>query len=607
MQLKYVWRGRFDVRTHRLLGIVGLLIACSLTLAACGGVQTMRTVAVTRMVGGTPETVMTTTTPAASSQGSKTIKVDLTSSDIPTLDPSLSRDVYSNQVISELTVGLVRRDEVTGVFLPGMASSWDTSADGKTVTFNLRDDVPWVRWNGDQVAEVKDCNGNPRMVTAEDFKYALLRILDPATGSGSATLFAKVIKGGQAYFQGVGSAEDVAVSTPDSNTLVISFIKPAAFDIGIMSLAAAEPKWDVEGDDCTQGQGDRWTEPGSNQSYGPFALKAWIHDSTVTIIRNPFWPGTENIPIPKLDQVQFSLLDDQRALDSYEAGDLDVSPVPVSAVDRVKSDPKLSPELHSTLAPCSLFAGFNTKAPTVNDQRVRLALSEAVDRQSLSEDVTHGTEVPAHWFTAPGLIGAPKPEDYPDLGVRYDPTDARAQLQSYLEATGQTADQLDLTLATPSDPLRKSMGEGMQQMWKDVLGVNVKLTNQEFSVFLQSVLAPKSTYQIWALGWCEAYPDANSFLTDGVGYGGVTNPTNGGGLNWENNEYESLLDQATTEKDPGKRTDLYAQAEEILVRTDAVLIPLSWHSLVSLTKPYVDRTYSTIYQERFEKWNFEPH
>jgi oligopeptide transport system substrate-binding protein len=315
----------------------------------------------------------------------------------------------------------------------------------------------------------------------------------------------------------------------------------------------------------------------------------------------------DDIPVPKIDEVQFSMLDQQPAFAAYEAGDVDYAPVPLSDIDRVKADPTLSKELYIGPTPCTYYYGFNTKAPVVSDQRVRLALSEAVDRQSLIDNVTKGGQLPAHWFSVPGLAGAPLPADYPDLGVYFNPDDAKAQLQAYLDETGQTADSLDITLMFNTSSGHQKIAEAIQQMWADTLGVNVKLTNQEWKVYLNTIRDPVGTPQIFRLGWCQDYPDANNFLKEDAGFGGSANPSEGGGFNWNNPTYEDLLNQAALETDSKKRTDLYSQAEEILVKTDAAMIPIYWYTAVQVTKPYIDRTYSVIQRQSFEKWDVMPH
>jgi oligopeptide transport system substrate-binding protein len=363
-----------------------------------------------------------------------------------------------------------------------------------------------------------------------------------------------------------------------------------------MWIAHAQPQWLIEE------KGARWTETGFFQGYGPYTLKEWVHDSTITLIKNPFWPGSEAIPQASIDEVNQVMLDAAPAFAEYEAGNLDVAAVPLADMDRVMADPVLSKELKIGPDLCTYFYGFNTKAPVVDDVRVRLALSEAIDRQSLIDNVLKGGQEPAQWFSRPGLAGAPTIATYPDLGVKYDPVGAKALLDAYLAEKGTTADKLDLTLMFNTSSGHQKIAEAIQQMWKTNLGLDVKVTNQEWKVFLKTIIDPVATPQIFRLGWCQDYPDANNFVKEAIGFGGSDNPAAGGGLNWKNDTYEDLITQAAAEKDPVKRVDLYAQAEEILVKTDAAMIPIYWYTTVATTKPDITRTYSVITMQHFEKW-----
>jgi oligopeptide transport system substrate-binding protein len=156
----------------------------------------------------------------------------------------------------------------------------------------------------------------------------------------------------------------------------------------------------------------------------------------------------------------------------------------------------------------------------------------------------------------------------------------------------------------------QKIAEAIAQMWKDNLGVNVKTVNQEWAVYLDTVKG-KDTPQIWRMGWCQDYPDANNYDKEVFGPNGSSNPQNAdgspaGGVMWNNEEY-NLINQAAVETDPAKRVDLYAQAEDILVNKDAAIIPIYWYTNVSTTKPYVTRTYSVGGHQIFYKWDIAAH
>lgn len=206
---------------------------------------------------------------------------------------------------------------------------------------------------------------------------------------------------------------------------------------------------------------------------------------------------------------------------------------------------------------------------------------------------------------APGLNAAPTIKTHPNLGVKYDLAKAKAELEAYLKEKNITADKLDITLMFPTSSAHQKIAEFVQQQWKDNLGINVKLTNQEFRVFLKTTQS-RDTPQIWRSGWCLDYPDANNFTREVMSVGGNDNPAEKGepygGINWKNVKFEELVRQAAVEQTPEKRVDLYAQAEQILVYDDAAIIPLYWYTSVNVTQPWIKRTYSAGGHERYENW-----
>ena len=602
---------------RKLSLLVGLLVVASMILAACTPAPTAEPIYVTQIVEGTPQVVVITATPAPvepEPAEMKVLRLNMGPGDIPTLDPALGTDTSSIQIIWETHLGLARQDEVTNEVQPGIAESWDISEDGKVYTFHIRPDIYWVKYNGTEVVQVLDCEGNPRTVKAQDFYYGILRTLAPATASQYAYVLGFALAGAADYNNGVtDDPATVGVKVIDDLTLEMTFLDAAAYNAAIagMWVAAAQPQWLIEGDDCTEARGDRWTETGFHQSYGPYAMKEWIHDSEITLIKNPFWVGIDSTPEPKIEEVTWVMLDAEPAFAEYEAGNLDAAAVPSTQLDRVKTDPTLSAELVVAPDLCSYYYGFNTQAPVVDDVRVRRALSLAVDRQSLIDNVLKGGQVPAQWFSRPGLAGAPTLESHPDLGVKFNKEEANKVLDEYLAEKGITRADLDLTLMFNTSSGHQKIAEAIQAMWKDNLGVDVKLVNQEWKVYLETVKSA-DTPQIWRMGWCPDYADANNFIREVFSLNGSSNPADPadptkpiGGINWLNEDFEAKVREAARELDPVKRVELYAEAEQMLVWEGAAIIPIYWYSRNTTTKPYVTRTFGSGGQESIDKWDID--
>ncbi len=527
--------------------------------------------------------------------------------DIPTIDPGLVTDTSSHQISIVTAPPLVVSDEVDlNKVQANVAAKPTVSKDGLTYTFKLRTDVYWVMWDGKAVVKAKDDAGKELKVTAKDFEYGIKRLLDPRTASEYAYVFVDSlgIKGGSEFngadvkkvsADALNKLRDaVGVTAKDDTTLDVTIKEQIGYAVNIMALSnfVATPKSAIDK------FGDKWTEPGNALSYGPYVVSEWKHDASMTIVKNPFWPGTEGSPKPKIDQIAFQFLDDAATFNNYEAGTLDVSPAPLPELDRIKSDPKLSKELTIKLSPSTYYYGFNvTKAPFDN-VHMRRAFSYAVDRKAIVENVTKGGQVPARWFSVPGITAAPTLENSSKLGISYDPEMAKKELKAYLDEKKITADQVPpITLSTNQVEGHVKIAEAIQQMWQETLGVKVELSTQEWKVYLKTLQTDSP--QVWRLGWNFDYPDANNFVRDVFRSTSSQNYTK-----WKNADFDKLVDEAAKLTDNAKRLALYQKAEDILIVKEAAIIPIYWYTRVTLTKPYVQRTFAQgDGDQRFEKWD----
>ena len=152
--------------------------------------------------------------------------------------------------------------------------------------------------------------------------------------------------------------------------------------------------------------------------------------------------STATVPSPALDEVVFQFLDLDPQFAAFEAGALQVSEVPPSAIPRIQADPELSGLYNAAPGTCTYYYGFNQDRAPFNDPRVVRALSASIDRQAIVDAVLQAGELPAYMFVLPSMQAAPKQEDYPDQLVTFDTEYAKAQLQEYLDETGTTADQI---------------------------------------------------------------------------------------------------------------------------------------------------------------------
>jgi oligopeptide transport system substrate-binding protein len=518
------------------------------------------------------------------------------SSDIPTIDPALAEDVPSVQIIDQIFVGLGRINEETSAVEDGIATV-SISDDQLVLTYSIMPEVPWVRYNADSgaVEQVMDADGNPRYVTAQDFAYGILRGIAAETAAPYGGVLAPWIAGGEAFFNGEGAAEDVGVRVVDDYTLEITAAQPSAVTPLVMAslwLVNAQPQWVIDE------QADFWINPENINTYGPFALKEWVRGDggSLTMIKNPFWPGTANIPQPQIDEVVFRFLDEEVQLTEFEAGTIDVAEMPDTELERVLANETLSAGYFTGPGTCTYYYGFNVERPPFDDVRARRAFSMAIDRDALANDVLGAGQIPANLWTLPTLNAAPTSEAYPELGIFSDAEAAATLWNEYLTETGQSAADFNLTLFHNESSLHGTIAQAVQQMWAETLGVNVTIATADFATYLDT----RGNYDVFRAAWCFDYPDSHNFHYDVPFHSDLLSEND---THWANAEYDSLIDAAFVAPTVEERTELYAQADNILVNTEAAIAPMYYYVTNDLTQPWIERTHSFITRERYEKWS----
>jgi len=488
----------------------------------------------------------------------------------PTLDPSLATDTTSVFVTEQLFLGLTDFDDETMEVIPELATSWEVSEDGLVWAFHMRKDVKWT-------------DGKP--VTAHDIEYAVKRTCDPATASDYAYVL-YIIKGAKEV--NIGDVTDlnyIGVKAIDDYTIQFALNHPAGYFPAIAGMWVNRPipRWTIEK------YGEKWTEPENIVTNGPYLLTKWAHEDELIMEKNPDYFDADKVQIEKVHCVM--VVEASTAMAMYEDGILDDVGVALDDMDRVKADPVLSKELFIAPRLCTYYYGFNNSKPPMDNPLVRKAFSAAIDRQSLIDYVLKGEQVPATTFTCPGIFGHVLPEE--GVGIGSDPEAARKYLADagYPEGKGLP----EITMMFNTSESHRKIAQAIQQMWKENLGVEVNLTNQEWKVYLKTL--SEDAPQIFRLGWCADYPDANNWVYE------VFHSTDSDNrIQWHNAEFDRAVEEAARESDPAKRLELYKRAEQILCEEEAGIAPIYFYTFVNMTKPYLTRTYSSLAAEHVKDW-----
>ncbi len=507
----------------------------------------------------------------------------------PTLDPNLASDTTSIDAIMQMFMSLTMLNVDTVATEPFLATEWSASADGLTWTFKMRKDVNWVHWDPAAQKATKQ-----RAVTAHDIEYSSKRTCNPETASDYSYVN-YIIKGCQAVNTGeVTDLDSIGVKALDDYTVEFTLEQPAGYFPAIAGMWINMPL----PREVIEEHGDMWTEPGNIWTNGPYVLDTWEHENRMAVKKNPLWYGAKDVSIETINWVMVT--EASTAFAMYENGELDITGVPLEDMDRVKADPVLSKEFKISPVLCTYYYGYNTTKAPFDNAKVRQAFSYTVDRQKLVDTVLKGGQTPATTFACPGIFGTPAENpDFP--GITFNPEKGKALLAEagYPDGAGLP----EVTLMFNTSEGHQKIAEFIQQSWKENLGVDVKLANQEWKVYLQTVA--EDAPQIYRMGWCQDYPDENNWVLE------VFHPTKSANRpKWSGadaDEFARITDQAAASPDPEEREKLYFEAEKILCSDSAVIAPIYYYTSVGVTKPYVERSYSKHGHDYYWRWKVKAH
>jgi ABC-type transport system substrate-binding protein len=466
--------------------------------------------------------------------------------DVPTLDPAVGYDVDSWMFEQMLFNTLVRYSDAGVDLVPDIATSWEAAPGAESFTFHLRRDARFT---------------NGRGVTSADFKYAIERVLDPATRSK-----------GMEYYRGIAGAEDFAagraksvigLATPDPWTITFRLTAPDPIFMQklAMPFAAAVPREVVA----------RWGEDFSRHPIGsgPFILREWIGGQRIVLVKNPayFVNG-----VPHLDAVvELIGVNDSLQWFKFEAGEIDVSAIPPAIFPYVMKTPRLKALLLRIVTVTTRYLGMNCQMAPFTDVRVRRAFNYAVNRVKLVA-VINNRGIVATGILPPGLPGYdPARSTYP-----YDPAAARRLLEQAGLAHG-----FGTTLWMPADQTMMDLAQSVQQDL-DLVGVHLRLKPVAFGPFLEAIRQPR-TVPLFFTGWEADFPDPDNFLEVLLSrkQWGANNDSY-----FDDPRFDAILAQAAPVSDLAQRYALYRQAEQIAV-TQAPWVFLYYPITYEIRQPWV--------------------
>ena len=473
------------------------------------------------------------------------------------LDPQAITGVPEHKLMMALFEGLASEDPKDLHPVPGVASSWDISPDGLTYTFHLRANAKWS-------------DGSP--ITADDFIQSYKRMLTPQFASEYAYLIYDYVVGAKDFYDGkLTDFARVGFRAPDAQTLVVTLKSPTPY---LMKIIASHYAWTpVPVKVIAQyGPVDRkrtgWTRAGRLVSNGPFLLKDWTPNQKIVVARNPHYWDAATV---KLDEIHFFPTEDIPTEERmFRTGQLHkTNELPNAKIDVYRKEYPEALHLEPYLG--VYFYRINVARPPFTDKRVRKALALAIDRESVVKNITRGGQQPAYAVSYPGTAGY-SPRAKLEGGI----AEAKRLLAEAGYPEGKGFPDAELLYNTNEN--HRAIAEAIQQMWRRNLGIEVRLLNQEWKVYLDS--QHTKNFMLQRAGWIADYVDPHVFLEIWVS-GNGNNDTN-----WSNAAYDQLFQQALTAKTDAERYEIYQKMDAILV-DEVPVIPIYHYTRVYAMSPKV--------------------
>lgn len=468
-----------------------------------------------------------------------------TESEPKTLDPALATGVREFQILINLFEGLTRYDPTTLKPVPGVAQRWKISEDGLRYTFYLRTDAKW---------------SDGRSVTAQDFWNGWENLLSPKTRAPYAfQLF--YLQGGEEYANGILKDPDqIGMKVKGTWVFEVTLKEPVPYFLSLTSFISLAPRR------------KEIAEP-YQMTNGPFVLAPQDSERGVLLHRNEYYWGRHEV---RLAGVQFRPFSDfSNALKFYGKTGIDIlADLPPQQVPLLKfrSDFRSAPLLRID------YFILNCLKPPFDNVKMRQALALALDRKKIAEDVLKRGDDPYGAFVPPGLPGYQTPSN----PQQFDPEKAKELLK---EAGFKNHPLPLLTIHFSNSLDRKLVAQAAQKMWKETLGIESQLLEEEWKDFLERRHGKK--YEISWGGWYGDYLDPNTFLE----LFSSQNRQNHSG--WSNHEFDRLLQLARSTLEQKKRAEYFQRAETILLE-EAPVIPVFVKTKTYLIQPYVKGYYPTL-------------
>jgi len=475
--------------------------------------------------------------------------------EIPDMDPTTMTDVNSFRLITNVMEGLYRIDENEKP-QPAQAEGVEINADELTYTFALRDGIKW---------------SNGHAVTSQDFKYAWLRAMDPEMASQYSYIIAPYIKGGAEFNAGEGSAEDVAIETPDNKTLRVTLVNPTPFFLNLTAFQTYYP----QREEFVKQQGEKYAQSADALLYnGPFTMTQLEPTRGATLVKNKDYWDKNNVAVQSVDCKVVK--DTATAVNLYEGGELDVIGISAEYVNQYED----TPALQTIIEFATWWFVMNFEDGVFQNENIRRAIQVSFDRDALADKLLNDGSVGAEGIVPPRMTG-PQDQTFREAVGRtapeYDPQRAKELWQQGIEELGH---EPTLTYLSQDSSVSRDIATFLQSELKKNLEANVEIDVQPFNQFVDRM--NNREYQMSLYGWIADYNDPMTFLDLWLS----DTPLNYS--NYQNKRYDQLINEAKVEPDEQVRMDNLIEAERLLIEDHVVVAPVYHQGSAVLVRPSVE-------------------
>ena len=479
-----------------------------------------------------------------------------------TIDPAKNSAADAATLINHAFEGLMKLDK-DGKIVEGQAAKYEVNDDQTVYTFTLRDDAKW---------------SDDKAVTAEDFVYAWQRLVNPDTGADYNYMIDMVLNAND-IMEGKKKPEELGIKAIDEKTVEVTLEKQTPYFLEVCAFPATFPVRK----DIVEANGETWsTDPETYVGYGPYKLQSWEHQSKMTYVQNEKYYGVEDLGP---DTINFVLMEDQNTiLSAFKNGEILMGDdLPSEEIDAMKDNGLV---VESQLG--TYYLSINTQKDVLNNEKVREALSLAIDRNYIVEKVAKGGQIPADTFVPTGLTDADGKTEFHENATKwYDVNDYEGNVKKAKELlkeagyeNGKGLPSIELLCNPGHEPIM----EAVQNMWKENLGVNSTISSQDWNVFIQT--RKDGDFQVARDGWLADYNDPISFIDMWVTGGGNNN------AHWSNAEYDKLVKEIKSTTDSAKRYELMHKAEDMLAKESPV-VPLYYYTDLYLISDKLEGMYTS--------------